>query len=92
MELLQRLDNGNRQALVDYISGNSARYPMAIAYSLDAANTMSLVSQDRGYYASLADDIEKVILRGKISLTEDGDMKYTSSRVPEKEIPLYLSA
>lgn len=92
MELLQRLDNGNRQALVDYISRNSARYPMAVSYTLDAANKMSAVSQDRGYYASLADEIEKVILGGKLSLTEDGDMKYASDKSPEKDIPLYLSA
>lgn len=92
MDLLQRLENGNRQALIEYITQNSARYPIAVGYSLDAANKMSAVSQEKGYYASLADEIEQEVLGGKLSLTDDGDMKYTSKRAPEKEIPLYLSA
>ena len=92
MEFLQRLENGNRQAFLDYIGRNSARYPMAISYTLDAAYKMSALSQDKGYYASLADDIEEEILGGKLSLTDDGDLKYTSNRVPDKDVPLYLSA
>ena len=92
MELLQRLENGSRQALLDYISRNSARYPMAISYTLDAANKMGELNQDRGYYASLADNIEQEILGGKLSLTDDGDLRYTSNKTPEKDIPLYLSA
>jgi hypothetical protein len=92
MEFLQRLENGNRQAFLDYISRNSARYPAAISYTLDAAYKMSALSQDKGYYASLADDIEQEILEGKLSLTDDGDLKYTPNRVPDKEVPLYLSA
>ena len=92
MEFLQRLENGNRQAFLDYISRNSARYPEAISYTLDAAYKMSALSQDKGYYASLADDIEQEILEGKLSLTDDGDLKYTPNRVPDKEVPLYLSA
>lgn len=92
MELLQRLENGNRQALLDYISRNSSRYPMAISYTLDAANKMGTLSQERGYYADLADDIEEDVLGGKLSLTDDGDLMYKSNRDPDKDIPLYLSA
>ena len=92
MGLLQRLENGNRQALLDYISRNSSRYPVAVSYTLDAANKMSVLSQERGYYANLADDIEDDILGGKLSLTDEGDLKYTSKKVPDKDIPLYLTA
>lgn len=92
MGLLQRLENGNRQALLDYISRNSSRYPVAVSYTLDAANKMSVLSQERGYYANLADDIEEDILGGKLSLTDEGDLKYTSKKVPDKDIPLYLTA
>ena len=74
MGLLQRLENGNRQALLDYISRNSSRYPVAVSYTLDAANKMSVLSQERGYYANLADDIEEDILGGKLSLTDEGDL------------------
>lgn len=92
MDLLQTMENGNRQALLDYISRNSARYPMAIRYTLDAAFKMNALSQEKGFYAYLADEIEQEILGGKLSLTDDGDIKYTSNRAPEKDIPLYLSA
>lgn len=92
MGLLQRMENGNRQALLDYIGRNSARYPIAISYTLDAANKMSVLDQERGYYAYLADEIEQEILGGKISVTDDGELRYTSNKAPEEDIPLYLSA
>jgi len=92
MGLLQRLENDNRQALLDYISRNSSRYPVAVSYTLDAANKMSVLSQERGYYANLADDIEEDILGGKLTLTDEGDLRYTSKKVPDKDIPLYLTA
>lgn len=92
MELLQRMENGNRQALLEYIGRNSARYPLAIRYTLDAAIRLNALSQERGYYAYLADEIEQEVLGGKISLTDDGELRYTSNKAPDKDIPLYLSA
>lgn len=81
----------NRNLAFD-VPGYTPRYPLAIDHTLSAANRVGEVALEKAYYAPLADEIEKEILSGRLSLTDDGDMKFVSNRAPRKEVPLYLSA
>ena len=92
LDFLKNIDENNRQSALNFAEKNSARYPLAISHTLETANRMSQMAEERGYYAGFADAIEQEILGGRLSVTEDGDMTYVSSRSPKKEIPLYLTA
>lgn len=92
LDFLKSVDENNRQSAMNFAEKNSVRYPLAISHTLETANRINQMAEEKGYYAEFADAIEKEILDGRLSVTEDGDMTYVSSRSPRKEIPLYLTA
>lgn len=92
LDFLKGIDENKRQAALDFVERSSARYPLAINHTLEAANRMGQTAQERGYYADLADEMEQELLGGRLTVTPEGDVQFVSNKAPKKDIPLYLSA
>lgn len=91
-DFLQGQEGDDRKAALDFVLRNTSRFPLVISHTLNDANRMSQLSKETGFYAALADEIEREILNGRISLTEDGDLRFASEKAIEKIVPIQLSA
>lgn len=56
------------------------RYPRAISRGLSDAEDRAYYSRQRGDFSDLADTIEKKILRGKIKVTKEGELKLSRDK------------
>ena len=68
---------------------NAGRYPMPISDSLANAEDLAKSKEKMSEYAYLADEIEKDILRGKMFITDDGDIQYSFGK---KKIPYNVAS
>lgn len=82
----------SQQQAVNFVMNNSTQFPLVINQTLDTAGNMGKMRNETGFYKSLADEIERDILHGKVSVTEDGDMRFASDSAPDKIVPIQLSA
>lgn len=74
------------------ILNSSSNFPLAINHTLQRAANMAQKKDEKGFYSQLADDIERDVLLGAISVTNEGDMRFTSVKSPATTLPLQLSA
>lgn len=91
-DFLHNMEDTNRTKALNYVLQNTSKFPLVISHTLDNANMMSRLSNETGTYSSLADEIERSILKGKVSLTEDGELRFASKQAPDKIVPIPLSA
>ena len=47
---------------------------------------------EKGFYSQLAAEIEHDVLLGEVSVNNNGDMRFTSEKSPNTELPLQMSA
>ena len=59
---------------------------------LQAASSMERQRHENGYYSQLADEIERDVLHGEVSVGNEGDLRFVSEKSPKTVLPLQLSA
>lgn len=91
-EFLQSLEDKDREKALNYVTRNTSRFSLAISHTLSDANSMGRLAKETGYYSALADEIEGEILKGKLTLTEEGELRFASNKAPRKVVPIQLSA
>lgn len=72
------------------IDNEISNYPLALRKSLIAASNVTSIAKRKGLYSNLADEIEKVILKGNLSLNEHGDVVFSNNEV--KNLPFQISS
>ncbi len=82
----------NTTEIVKRIINSSSQFPLVINHTLQDAANMAQLNSEKGFYSQLADDIERDVLLGTVSVTNEGDMHFTSMKSPTTELPLQLSA
>lgn len=92
INMLHAQDGINQQQTISFIMNNSSQFPLVIGQTLDTANNMGQMRKKTGYYAKLADEIEHSIMKGKLIITEDGDLQFAAEGAMDKIVPLQLSA
>ncbi len=70
----------------------STRYPMPIRDGLEIAEDLSNLSKTKSASFELAEEIENELLQGKVVLTKEGDVQFTSNKAKSKKIPIHLTA
>ena len=79
-------------ATLNMILSNSSQFPLVINHTLQGAMRMGQRRTEKGFYSWLADDIERDVLQGEVSVSSDGDMQFASAKSPQTVLPLQLSA
>ena len=92
VDMLHAQGGVNQQQTINFVLKNSSQFPLVIGQTLDAANAMGTNKKNKGFYAALADEIERDIMRGKVIVTEDGDLHFVSEDAIDKVVPIQLSA
>ncbi len=88
-EIARRLQSGKN---LDEIKNRiKPRYPLAIADYISWVNDLHLITEKKGAFAELADEIEKLMLGGKIATDPFGDI-YFKPRNSTEKLDLHLSS
>lgn len=83
--------NSSTKSLEWYFK-RTTRYPLPIRDGLEIAEDLYNYSKKKSEYYQLAEEIEDELLFGKVTVTKDGDVQFSSSRSKRKKIPIQLSA
>ena len=70
----------------------STRYPMPIRDGLEVAEDLNNYSKTKSEFYSFAEEIENELLNGKVIVTKDGDVQFSSNKAKRKKIPIHLTA
>lgn len=73
------------------INRNVSRYPQPIADSLRIAEDLGELKKRISEFSWLADEIEKTILNGKISVSKDGDFEFKPKARGSSKIGIHLT-
>uniref|UniRef100_UPI00404AE711 AAA family ATPase n=1 Tax=Gelidibacter sp. TaxID=2018083 RepID=UPI00404AE711 len=71
---------------------SSKRYPLPIRDGLEIAEDLSNYSKTKTEFYELAEEIESELLQGKVIITKEGDVQFSSNKAKSKKIPIHLTA
>lgn len=84
-------DNQNIEEAAE-LQERITRYPHAIRDALAVAEDLANIIKKETKYKFLADDIEHDILHGKILVSEQGELQFSSANYSDIILPVHLSA
>jgi predicted ATP-dependent endonuclease of OLD family len=94
-ELFRQINaNHNLEQMVKSLKQNSSlmpRYPLAINDYIYFINDLLYIKQNESEYAALANEIEKSLMPGKVSVNEFGELQFSPHR-QRKPLRLHLSS
>ncbi len=73
------------------INRESSRYPQPIADALRIAEDLEELKKKKSEFQALADEIEATILKGKISISKDGDFEFKPRARNSQRIGIHLT-
>jgi len=94
-ELIDRIQQTSKSEIdvIDIINKSSRRYPFAIRSSLKIANDLENVQKNASDFAVVADQIEKDLLMGEVSMTKEGDVEFhPHGMAATRRLPFHLSS
>ncbi len=77
---------------LELIRRNAGRYPWPIRDSLRTANDLANLSKRKSDYSDLADELERAVLGGQVSVSEYGEMLFSPQGTENTSLPMHLSA
>lgn len=81
----------NNISPLEFIHKRSTRYPLAIRNILEIAEDLSNLQKRDSIYSKFASEIEHDLLRGKVEISQEGDMQF-SPMGNKKKLPIHLTA
>lgn len=84
--------NSNSRDPFHWLMRRSTRYPMPIRDGLEVAEDLNNFSKTKTDFFELGEEIENELLQGKIVVTKEGEVQYSSSKAKSKRIPIHLTA
>jgi ABC-type cobalamin/Fe3+-siderophores transport system ATPase subunit len=82
----------NTNEMLDSLRNQVDRYPKPIKDNLELAEDLVHLSKNRSQFCGLADELEQQILKGKILISPEGEIKYIPNNAPEQSLELALTA
>jgi predicted ATPase len=92
LEQAQELGSKKSKDPFHWYFRRSTRYPMPIRDGLEIAEDLSNLSKTKSESFELAEEIENDLLQGKVILTKEGDVQFSSNKARTKKIPIHLTA
>jgi len=89
----QMQDMSNKQIdPLDFLLKRTTRYPQPIRDGLEIAEDMSNIQKSESDFKAFAEEIEEELLHGKVSISNEGEVQFTSSKAKSKKLPIHLTA
>lgn len=77
---------------LDFLVRRTTRYPQPIRDGLEIAEDLSNIQKSESEFKSFAEEIEKELLDGHVSVSNEGEVQFTSSKAKSKKLPIHLTA
>lgn len=77
---------------LDFLFKRTTRYPQPIRDGLEIAEDMSNLQKNESDYKEFAEKIEEELLQGKVSVSNEGEVQFASSKAKSKKLPIHLTA
>lgn len=71
---------------------NSKRYPQPIKDGLVIADDLVERKKFKGEFYEFAEQLEKELLKGKVQISNEGDIQFKPSKSPKKILPIQMTA
>jgi len=84
--------NGNTNEILDLLRSRVNRYPKPIRDNLEIAEDLAHLSQRESEFGSDAEELEQGILKGKIEISPEGEVKFIPNNAPTQSLALYLTS
>lgn len=79
-------------SLTDLAQRRVNRYPQPIRDSLELSQDLETLAKTTSPFAYLADELEQAILKGKISVGQYGDLRYSPAESPDLKLEMHVSS
>lgn len=80
------------EAPAELLRTKTGRYGWPVRDSIRVANDLKNISKVTGRFSDLAEELEKTVLGGKISVSRYGGMVFSPFTAPEQQLAIHLSA
>lgn len=77
---------------LDFLDRRATRYPLPIRNSLEIAEDLENLKKNKSEFAYFADEIEKTILKGKISVSKEGEVLFKPNKKESPQLAIHLTA
>ncbi|MFN0050253.1 MAG: AAA family ATPase [Cytophagales bacterium] len=91
-ELLERIIHSRKDKNLNSDFKKPFGYPLPIKDSLDIAERLAQLKKEKSDFEYLALELEKNILKGKIKVSENGEVQYSPNKSPIKNLDIHLTA
>lgn len=92
VEQMQDLSSNKKVSPWDLLSKRATRYPLAVRDGLNIAGDLLNLQNHKSPFFEFADDLENELLSGKVSVSKDGEVQFTSDKARTTKIPIHLTA
>ena len=83
--------NGKTNEMLDLLRSRVNRYPRPIRDNLEIAEDLANLSKKRSPFHSLAEELEQQILKGKILVSSEGEVKYIPDHAQQVNLEVHLT-
>lgn len=92
--LIDKIQDSSHVDLSKVLQENSKRYPTAIRNNIIHAGDIYYLSQKKSEFYKFADEMEKKLLEGSLSVTKEGDVFFRSvhSKKGDEKIPVHAAS
>ena len=91
-KLLELKDTGNDDDPFDLIKRRATRYPLPVRDSLEISEDLNNFKKNNSEFECFADEIEKEILKGQVSISKEGDVLFNPDKAKSLKLPIHLTA
>lgn len=92
IEQMQELSSNKKLNPWDLLEKRSTRYPLAVRDCLEVADDLVNLQSRRSPFYEFAEQLEEQLLKGKISVSKDGEVIYVPAKAKSVKLPIHLSA
>ncbi|MCU0389523.1 MAG: AAA family ATPase [Thermoflexibacter sp.] len=78
--------------LIELAKRRVNRYPQPIRDSLELSQDLETLAKTTSPFSYLADELEQAILKGKISVGQYGDLRYSPAESPDLKLEMHVSS
>ena len=83
--------NGKTNEMLDLLKSRVNRYPKPIRDNLEIAEDLANLSKKKGPFHYLADELEQQILKGKINVSPEGEVKYIPAETQNVDLEVHMT-
>jgi hypothetical protein len=78
--------------MLDWYQSRVNRYPKPFRDNLSIVEDLLILSKKLSDFGDLADELEQRILKGKIFISPESEVKYTPNNAPAQSLEVYLTS